>query len=82
VSAAKRPLVVPLTELEIGEKGRIIFIVPKSHARLDKLGSLGLVPGSTIRIHQKRPAYVIEIGETTLGLDPEIVKEIYVKKAS
>jgi DtxR family Mn-dependent transcriptional regulator len=77
-----KPLVVPLTELEIGEKGRIIFIVPKSHARLDKLGSLGLVPGSTIRIHQKRPAYVIEIGETTLGLDPEIVKEIYVKKAS
>jgi DtxR family Mn-dependent transcriptional regulator len=76
-----KPLVVPLTALEIGEKGRIIFIVPKSHARLDKLGSLGLVPGSTVRIHQKRPAYVIEIGETTLGLDPEIVKEIYVKKA-
>jgi DtxR family Mn-dependent transcriptional regulator len=75
-----KPLVVPLTDLEIGDRGRIIFIVPKSHARLDKLGSLGLVPGSNVRIHQKRPAYVIEIGETTLGLDPDIVKEIYVKK--
>jgi DtxR family Mn-dependent transcriptional regulator len=75
-----KPLVVPLTDLEIGDRGRIIFIVPKSHARLDKLGSLGLVPGSNVRIHQKRPAYVIEIGETTLGLDPDIVKEIFVKK--
>lgn len=75
-----RPLVVPLTELEIGDRGRIIFIVPKSHARLDKLGSMGLVPGSTIRVHQKSPAYVIELGETTLAMDPEIIKEIYVKK--
>ncbi len=75
-----RPLVVPLTELEIGDRGRIIFIVPRSHARLDKLGSMGLVPGSTVRIHQKMPTYVIELGETTLALDPDIVKEIYVKK--
>ncbi len=74
------PLVVPLSTLELGATGRIIFIIPKSHARLDKLGSLGLVPGSLVRLHQKKPAFVIEIGETTLALDPEIVKEIYVKK--
>lgn len=75
------PLVVPLTNLDVGEKGRIIFMAPSSHARLDKLGSLGLVPGSIVRLHQKKPAYVIEIGETTLALDPAIVKEIYVRRA-
>ncbi len=74
------PLVMPLFELAIGEEGRIIFILSNSHARLDKLGTMGIMPGSTIRLHQKRPSFVIEIGETTLALDPEIVGEIYVKK--
>ncbi|MBE7414956.1 MAG: ferrous iron transport protein A [Deltaproteobacteria bacterium] len=66
--------------LEVGDTGRIIFIASNSHVRLDKLGSLGIVPGSTIRVHQKRPAFVIQLGETTLALDPEIIKEIYVRK--
>lgn len=74
------PLVNPLDKLELGEKGRIIFIVSRSHKRLDKLSTLGIVPGCTVRVHQKRPAFVLQIGETTLALDPEIIKEIYVKR--
>ena len=75
------PLVKSLKELQVGENGRIIFVLSKSHARLDRLGTMGIVPGSVIRLHQKSPAYVIEIGETTLALDPDIVGEIFVKKA-
>ncbi len=75
-----KPIVRPLSELAIGDRARIIFILSKSHARVDKLSSLGIVPGSIIKLHQKRPAYVIEIGETTLAVDPEIIKEIYVKR--
>lgn len=74
-----KPIVQPLSRLNIGERGRIIFISSKSHVRLDKLSTLGIVPGSVLRVHQKRPAFVIEIGETTLALDPEIIKEIYVR---
>jgi DtxR family Mn-dependent transcriptional regulator len=76
------PLVKSLKELAVGESGRIIFVLSNSHARLDRLGTMGIVPGSVIRLHQKSPAYVIEIGETTLALDPEIVSEIFVKKAN
>ena len=47
---------------------------------LDKLSALGIVPGSTIRVHQKRPAFVIQMGETTLALDPQIIREIYVRR--
>ncbi len=75
-----KPIVRPLSELDIGDRARIIFILSKSHARVDKLSTLGIVPGSIVRLHQKKPAFVIEIGETTLAMDPEIVKEIYVKK--
>jgi DtxR family Mn-dependent transcriptional regulator len=75
-----RPLVIPLEELRLGEQGRIVFIAPKSHQRLDRLSTLGIIPGSLIRMHQKHPSFVLEIGQTTLALDGEIVKDIYVKK--
>jgi DtxR family Mn-dependent transcriptional regulator len=76
-----KPLVTPLEELGLGEEGRIVFIVPKSHQRLDRLSTLGVVPGSIVRMHQKKPSHVLQIGETTIALDKDIVKDIYVKKA-
>jgi DtxR family Mn-dependent transcriptional regulator len=75
-----KPLVIPLEELGLGEEGRIVFIAPKSHQRLDRLSSLGIVPGSIVRMHQKNPSHVLQIGETSLALDREIVKDIYVKR--
>jgi DtxR family Mn-dependent transcriptional regulator len=38
-----------------------------------------VIPGSEIRLHQRSPSFVIEVGETTVALDPEIAREIYVK---
>jgi DtxR family Mn-dependent transcriptional regulator len=46
---------------------------------MDRLAALGVIPGSTLRLHQRSPSYVIEVGETTIALDPEIAGEIYVK---
>jgi DtxR family Mn-dependent transcriptional regulator len=75
-----KPLVIPLEELGLGEKGRIVFIIPKSHQRLDRLSTLGIVPGSIVRMHQKNPSYVLQVGETTFALDQDIVRDIYVKR--
>ncbi len=74
------PLVRPLPELKLGEEGRIVFITPKSKGRLERLSSLGLIPGSRVRLAQKRPSYVVDVGETTLAVDEEIAKGIYVKR--
>ncbi len=71
---------MPLTELHIGGDARIVFISSKYHARLDRLSSLGIVPGSILRLHQKQPTYLIKIGETELALDGDLAKEIFVKK--
>jgi DtxR family Mn-dependent transcriptional regulator len=77
-----KPLVIPLEDLGLGEAGRIVFIAPKSHQRLDRLSTLGIVPGSIVRMHQKNPSHVLQIGETTLALDKDIVRDIYVKKTN
>jgi DtxR family Mn-dependent transcriptional regulator len=74
-----RPLVTGLATFDLGATGRIAFIAPKFHDRMDRLAALGVIPGSTLRLHQRSPSYVIEVGETTIALDPEIAGEIYVK---
>jgi DtxR family Mn-dependent transcriptional regulator len=75
------PVVTRLSEFEVGSKGRITFIVPTKPSRLSKLNSLGIAAGSVIRLLQRNPSYVIQIDETTVAIDPEIAKEIYIKKS-
>ena len=75
-----KPFVVPLTETRLSEKYRVVFITPKNHVRLDRLAVLGLIPGSEIHVHQKKPSYVIRVGETDIAIDAEIAADIYVKK--
>lgn len=75
-----KPLVTRLSDAVLGEVVRIVFITPKSRKRLEKLSSLGIVPGSSIRLLQKNPSFVMEIGETTVAVDKDITDEIYVKR--
>jgi len=76
-----RPLVTRLSDASVGLPVRIVFITAKSVKRLEKLSSLGIVPGSTIRLMQRNPSHVLQIGQTTVAVDKEITDEIYVKQA-
>ncbi|HBU69438.1 MAG TPA: DtxR family transcriptional regulator [Elusimicrobia bacterium] len=75
-----KAIVMPLTQLEAGDKGRISYIVTSDHPQLHKLLSLGIVPGSEFVLHQKYPSYVINAGHTQIALDSEVAGKIYVAK--
>jgi DtxR family Mn-dependent transcriptional regulator len=75
-----KPYVTRLTDVEIGVDVSTVFINPMLHATLDRLAGFGIVPGSKMRLHQKNPSYVVQVGETTVALDEEIAKGIYIKK--
>ncbi len=81
-SRTVKPLVTALSTLPLGSRARIVFVAPKWADRMDRLACLGVLPGSEIRLKQRSPSVVIEAGETTLALDPEIAAEIYVKPVS
>lgn len=74
-----RPVVLPLSELRSGDKAKVSYIVTRYHARLDKLSSMGLLPGVQICLHQRQPTYVIQMGETQIALDSAIARDIYVR---
>ncbi len=75
------PLVTRLSDAGLGDAVRIVFITPKSRKRLDKLSSLGIVPGCRLRLLQRNPSFVLQLGETTVAVDRDITDEIYVKRA-
>lgn len=75
-----KPVVVPLHDLAPGSTARILFIAPSMVRRLDRLGSFGMVPGTVLTLHQKRPSLVVELGGTTLALEKDVAREIYVRR--
>ena len=79
---AVQALVMPLEQLEPGRPARIVFMSPGDRAIVDRLGSYGVAPGSTVRLRQRRPSIVLDIEGTTLALDAAVARAIYVRRES
>lgn len=72
-----KPLVQSLRDVEVGKSAKVLFI---NAPAMDRLAAMGLVPGADITLNQKMPSYVVEIGATTMAIDEDIAKGIYVKQ--
>lgn len=75
-----RPLVSRLPDLAVGESGRIVFITTGTQETLQRIATLGVVAGRSVRLVQRLPSVVVEAGQTTLALDPEIARGIFVRR--
>jgi len=71
------PLVVSMMEAEVGAPYRVVFL---RGPMIDRLASIGLVAGSDIKLQQKRPSFVLTIDETTIAIEEDVAKGIFVKK--
>ncbi|MGD8351922.1 MAG: metal-dependent transcriptional regulator [Nitrospirota bacterium] len=71
-----RPLVSSIRDVEVGTRAKVMFI---NAPAMDRLSSIGLVPGAVIKLQQKRPSFVIDIDETTIAIDEDIANGIFVK---
>jgi Fe2+ transport system protein FeoA len=69
---------MPITQLPIGESAPIVSIAQTSAARLNRLASYGIVPGSEVRLVSRRPAVVLECGSASVALEDDIASEILV----
>lgn len=69
---------VSLTNLQPGEQGWIYSLTISEPHKLRKLMALGVYPGLPIRLLQKFPAYVFQVGFTQVAVDQEIAQEIQI----
>lgn len=70
---------VTLDRLRSGDRCRLQRLGCGSSGRRNTLTVFGMTPGTEITLLQRHPSYVVKVGETELGLDEEIAREIYVQ---
>ena len=80
-STRVEPLIRRITELPVGTTASIAYIAPKTLSRIDRLAAFGIVPGSEIRLIARNPSCVVACGASSIALDDEIGREIYVRSA-
>jgi len=79
-SSDLKPIVVRLTDLSPGDIAKVVFITFTRSKHLDKLDTIGLTPGAMVKLHQRQPSFILDLGETQIAIDREIAHEIFVKK--
>ena len=71
-----------LSVLPAGARARVVLVAPELRDRADRLAGLGLSPGCEVELLQRRPAFVVEAGETRLAIDPEVARQIFVQRVA
>jgi DtxR family transcriptional regulator, Mn-dependent transcriptional regulator len=78
-SRTVEPLITRLVDLPLGTTGCVVFIAPRSVQRLNRLAAFGVVPGSEVRLIERLPSVVLACGQTSIAVEDEIGREIYVR---
>jgi len=71
----------PLSKLHVKDKGVIAYLHTKNKSQVQKLMSIGVLPGMHISLIQRFPSYVFSIGHSQFAIDKEQAGAIYVRVA-
>jgi Fe2+ transport system protein FeoA len=56
----------------------VVGVVDGEPSRIDRLASIGILPGVELRVQQTRPVVVVESDETVLAIEREIACNVVV----
>ena len=68
----------PLADLPAGTRGAIVRIGGPSLLEA-QLAAQGVVAGTVLRLTQRHPAFVVEVGETTLAFEHAVARAVWVR---
>lgn len=74
-----KKLIMPLSELDVNKKARVLHLQTHDHAALQKIIAIGALPHTDIRLIQRFPSYVFQIGKSQFAIDKELASCIYVR---
>ena len=78
--AAGETGVVALTELKAGEKGEIAYLATGDAKKMQKLMSMGVLPGNHLALSRTFPSYIFKVGNSEFAVDDELAREIFIRK--
>lgn len=72
--------VVALTELKAGESGEIAYLAATDVSKMQKLMSMGVLPGNVLQLIRCYPTFIFKVGHSEFAVDSELAREIFVRK--
>jgi DtxR family transcriptional regulator, Mn-dependent transcriptional regulator len=72
--------IVPLTELKSGETGEIAYLAASDGKKMQKLMSMGVLPGSQLNLMQTFPSYIFKVGNSQFAVDDNLAREIHIRR--
>lgn len=69
---------VTLNSMELKRTGKISRLETKNPRILQKLMSMGILPGMPVTLLRRSPSYLFEVDQTRYAVDSEIANHIYV----
>lgn len=74
------PGIVALTELKSGETGEIAYLAASDDKKMQKLMSMGVLPGSSLTLVQKFPSFIFKVGHSQFAVDDVLAREIHIRR--
>jgi DtxR family Mn-dependent transcriptional regulator len=74
-----RALLLPLDRMGEGEEGRVAYLHSPDSPDAQRLLSMGLVPGTPVRLERTRPAFVVTAGANTVAMEAAVAAGIVVR---
>ncbi|AKB13714.1 MAG: FeoA family protein [Methanosarcina thermophila] len=68
-----------LCTMEPRKTGKISHLETKNPGILQKLVSMGILPGMPVTLLRRSPSYLFEVDQTRYAVDREIANHIYVR---
>jgi DtxR family Mn-dependent transcriptional regulator len=72
--------VVALTELKPGESGEIAYLAASDVRKMQKLMSMGVLPGNSLTLLRTYPTFIFKVGQSEFAVDEDLAREIFVRK--
>ncbi len=72
-------LIVPLSDMKVGQTGRIAYLQTRDPSQMQKLMAMGVLPGEPIRLLRRFPSFVFEVGLSQYAVDDAVADNIYVR---
>jgi len=72
--------VVTLTEVQPGEEAEIVYLATTDNKKMQKLMSMGVLPGNRLVLERAFPTFVFRMGHSEFAVDAQLAREIFVRK--
>jgi len=72
-------VVASLSALKDGQCGNIAYFDMREEMKMQKMLSMGVLPGIPVKLVQTYPSYVFDLNHTRYAVDKEIADSIYVR---